>query len=44
MSLDLPVTGGVSAQQASCHIPLFVVYPYTPAGASRDTFFDLYSI
>jgi hypothetical protein len=44
MSLDLPVTSGVSAHQDSCHTPLLVVYPYTPAGASDGTFFDLYSI
>ena len=41
---DLPVTNGVSAHQDSCHVPLFVVYPYTPAGASDATFFDHYSI
>jgi hypothetical protein len=43
-SLDLPVTNGVSAEQDSCHVPLFVVYPYTPAGDSDATFFDHYSI
>lgn len=43
-SLDLPVTGGVSAHQDSCHVPLFVVYPYTPAGDSDSAFFDHYSI
>jgi hypothetical protein len=43
-SLDLPVTNGVSAHQESCHVPLFVVYPYTPAGDSDGTFFDHYSI
>lgn len=43
-SLDLPVTNGVSAHQDSCHVPLFVVYPYTPAGDSDATFFDHYSI
>ena len=43
-SLDLPVTNGVSAHQESCHVPLFVVYPYTPAGDSDATFFDHYSI
>lgn len=43
-SLDLPVTNGVSATQDSCHVPLFVVYPYTPAGDSDATFFDHYSI
>ena len=39
-SLDLPVTRGVSAHQDSCHVPLFVVYPYTPAGESDSSFFD----
>ena len=43
-ALDLPVTNGVSAHQDSCHIPLFVVYPYTPAGDHDPTFFDHYSI
>lgn len=43
-SRDLPVSNGVSYQQDSCHVPLFIVYPYTPAGASDDTFFDHYSI
>jgi phospholipase C len=43
-SLDLPVTGGVSAHQDSCHVPLFVVYPYTKAGAANTSFFDHYSI
>jgi phospholipase C len=43
-ALDLPVTNGVSAHQDSCHIPLFVVYPYTAAGAADSTFFDLYSV
>ena len=43
-SLDLPVTRGVSAHQDSCHVPLFVVYPYTPAGESDPSFFDHYSL
>ncbi len=43
-SLDMPVTNGVSAHQDSCHVPLFVVYPYTPAGNHDGTFFDHYSI
>ena len=43
-ALDLPITNGVSAHQDSCHIPLFVVYPYTPAGTSDATFFDHYSL
>lgn len=30
--------------QPSCHIPLFVVYPYAWAGAHNRTFFDHYSI
>jgi phospholipase C len=44
MSLDLPVTGGVSAHQDSCHVPLFVIYPYTPAGDNDPTFLDHYSV
>ncbi|HEU0192660.1 MAG TPA: alkaline phosphatase family protein, partial [Gaiellales bacterium] len=44
MSLDLPVTNGISAHQDSCHVPLFVVYPYTPAGDADPAFFDHYSI
>jgi PKD repeat protein len=43
-ALDLPVTNGVSAHQDSCHVPLFVVDPYTPAGDHDPTFFDHYSI
>lgn len=43
-SLDLPITNNVSAHQDSCHMPLFVIYPYTPAGDSDSTFFDHYSI
>ncbi|HEX9064123.1 MAG TPA: alkaline phosphatase family protein [Streptosporangiaceae bacterium] len=43
-SLDLPVINGVSAHQDSCHVPLFVIYPYTPAGAQDPAFFDHYSI
>ena len=43
-SLDLPVVDGVSAHQDSCHVPLFVVYPYTPAGDADPTFFDHYSV
>jgi phospholipase C len=43
-ALDLPVTGGRSAHQDSCHVPLFVVYPYTPAGVADGTFFDHYSL
>lgn len=43
-SLDLPVTGGVSAHQDSCHVALFVVYPYTAAGTVDPTFFDHYSV
>jgi phospholipase C len=41
---DLPITNGISAHQDSCHIPLFVVYPYTPAGTWDPTFFDHYSL
>ena len=40
----MPVTNGISAHQDSCHVPLFVVYPYTPPGTSDGTFFDHYSI
>lgn len=43
-SLDMPVTNGVSAHQDSCHLPLFVIYPYTPAGLHDASFFDLYSL
>ncbi len=43
-ALNLPITNGVSAHQDSCHVPLFVVYPYTPAGTSDGTFFDHYSL
>jgi acid phosphatase len=43
-SRDLPVTNGVSAHQDSCHVPLFVVYPYTPAGDHDAAFLDHYSI
>lgn len=43
-SLDLPVINGISAHQESCHVPLFVVYPYTPAGDNDPAFFDHYSI
>jgi phospholipase C len=41
---DLPVTNGVSAHQDSCHVALFVVYPYTPAGTADAGFFDHYSL
>ena len=40
----MPIVDDVSAHQDSCHIPLFVVYPYTPAGAVDDGFLDDYSI
>jgi hypothetical protein len=43
-SLDLPVVNTVSAHQESCHVPLFVAYPYTPAGDDDTAFFDHYSI
>lgn len=43
-SLDMPVTNGVSAHQDSCHVPFFVVYPYTAAGTQDGTFFDHYSV
>lgn len=42
--LDLPVISGISAHQDSCHLPFFVVYPFTPAGRHDATFFDLYSL
>ncbi len=34
----------LSAHQDSCHVPLFVVYPYTPSGDADGAFFDHYSI
>ncbi|HSX36339.1 MAG TPA: alkaline phosphatase family protein [Patescibacteria group bacterium] len=43
-SLDMPITNNTSAHQDSCHVPFFVVYPYTPAGTSDGTFFDHYSV
>ncbi len=43
-SRDLPVVNGISAHQDSCHVPLFVVYPFTSPGASDGTFFDHYSL
>lgn len=43
-SLDLPVTNGTSAHQDSCHLPFFVIYPYTSAGDKDGTFFDHYSV
>jgi phosphatidylinositol-3-phosphatase len=43
-ALDLPITNGVSAHQDSCHIPLFVVSPFTPTGTADATFFDHYSL
>jgi hypothetical protein len=43
-ALDLPITNGISAHQDSCHVPLFVAYPFTPAATSDSTFFDLYSV
>ncbi len=42
-ALDLPVTNGTSAHQDSCHVPFFVLNPYTQAAADT-TFFDHYSI
>jgi PKD repeat protein len=41
---DLPVVNGTSAHQDSCHVPLFVVYPYVRAGDQNATFFTHYSI
>lgn len=43
-SLDMPVMNGVSAHRDSCHVAMFVVFPYTSAGGSDGTFFDHYSI
>jgi PKD repeat protein len=43
-TLDLPIVNGVSAAHESCHVPLFVVYPYTTTGDHESTFFDTYSI
>jgi hypothetical protein len=43
-SLDMPVVNGTSAHQDSCHVPFFVVYPYTVAGTNDGTFFDHYSV
>jgi phospholipase C len=43
-TLDMPVTNGTSAHQDSCHVPFFVIYPYTAAGDSDGTFFDHYSV
>lgn len=43
-SLDMPVTNATSAHQDSCHVPLFVVYPYTAAVSVDGTFFTHYSI
>jgi arylsulfatase A-like enzyme len=34
----------LSGTQPSCHIPLLVVYPYTPAGTQDKTFFTHYSV
>ncbi len=43
-SLDMPIINNTSAHQDSCHVPFFVVYPYTPAGSSDGAFFDHYSV
>jgi phosphatidylinositol-3-phosphatase len=43
-ALDLPIHDNTSAYQDSCHVPMFVVYPYTPAGDDDATFFTHYSI
>lgn len=43
-TLDMPVTNGVSAHQDSCHVPFFVIYPYTPTGTTSGVFFDHYSV
>lgn len=41
---DMPVSNGISAHQDSCHVPFFVIYPYTSAGNHDGTFFDHYSV
>lgn len=43
-ALDMPITNRTSAHRDSCHVPFFVIYPYTPAGDNDGTFFDHYSI
>lgn len=43
-TMDLPIINGISSHQDSCHVPLFVIYPYTAAGTSDNTFFDHYSL
>ncbi len=43
-SQALPIVNNISAHRESCHIPFFVVYPYTAAGARDSTFFDHYSV
>ncbi len=41
---DLPLNASDVSPQESCHMPLFVVYPYTTPGTIDTTFFDHYSI
>jgi hypothetical protein len=36
-------TADLAGQQPSCHVPLWVVYPFNP-GVNDGTFFDLYSV
>lgn len=36
-------TADLAGQQPSCHVPLWVVYPYNP-GVNDGTFFDHYSV
>ncbi len=43
-ALDMPVTKGTSTHQDSCHVPFFVIDPYTPANDLDGTFFDHYSV
>lgn len=43
-SADLPLEADGLSPQESCHVPTFVIYPYTPAGDADPTFFTHYSI
>lgn len=38
------MTADLGGMKPSCHIPLFVIYPYVKAGAKNATFFDHYSV
>ena len=37
-------TADLAGAQPSCHVPLFAVYPFTPAGDHDAAFFDHYSL